>query len=52
MANRSKHRHQPYDLNNPLNWTVAKLKNEIEILCQIRYVVRLQRVNMLTWLVC
>ena len=30
MANRSKHRHQPYDLNNPLNWTVAKLKNEIE----------------------
>ena len=30
MANRSKHRHQPYDLNNPMNWTVAKLKNEIE----------------------
>ena len=21
---------QPYDLNNPLNWTVAKLKNEIK----------------------
>ena len=28
MSNRSK-RHQPYDLNNPLNWTVGKLKNEI-----------------------
>ena len=28
MSTRSK-RHQPYDLNNPLNWTVGKLKSEI-----------------------
>ena len=27
-SNRSR-RHQPYDLNNPLNWTVSKLKSEI-----------------------
>ena len=24
-------RHQPYDLDNPANWTVNKLKNELEI---------------------
>ena len=29
MSNRNK-RHQPYDLSNPQNWTVGKLKNEIE----------------------
>ena len=28
MSTRSK-QHQPYDLNNPLNWTVGKLKSEI-----------------------
>ena len=27
-SNRSR-RHQPYDLNNPLNWTVSKLKSEL-----------------------
>ena len=30
MSRRNTRRHQPYDLNNPANWTVNKLKLEIE----------------------